>query len=308
MKTFGLTRISLLSSSFSGSTLFGIMLCQDPRFIGFGDTYLIPGISSIKDYCCCGSRLDECKTRLDISARLTQSGSSADVLIEPKHRIPYEAVSSRVEGTRLLKAYRVLGQLLGYRNAFRKFLRDEEALLKALADFEQYEYVVDGSKSAVRADIFNKVDPNTRMVHLVRHPFSVLLSALTRHETRGRSAALIKDDWIVGNQRAKEMCEQYGNRAVFVQYEKLVTEPSKTMATVAACVGAGTINLDPDKLDLSNCHLMGNRSRHQATSVRNETSVPSADDLLEVGLTVAHVDELVEAAESFGIDTGTLNS
>jgi len=65
-----LKRISLLASSFTGSTLLGIMLSQDKRFLGMGDTYLIPTVTDESHTCCCGKTVIECDFRVKLREQL----------------------------------------------------------------------------------------------------------------------------------------------------------------------------------------------------------------------------------------------
>ena len=60
--------VSLLGTSYSGSTLVSMLMSSQPRVVGFGDTYVPPNPDHYpKHPCTCGSWYEECPPRVAIA-------------------------------------------------------------------------------------------------------------------------------------------------------------------------------------------------------------------------------------------------
>jgi len=296
-------RISLLSSSFSGSTLLGIILCQDKRFSSFGDTYLIPGMSDEDSLCNCGDTIGECKFRNMLGQQLKKHGLPESMIIKRDLAIPCKIISSRFGGERAVAAYTLAGRLVGYKNIYSNFYQREANFLSAIEEISDCDFYIDGTKNLVRSHLFAEGNEHTQLIHLIRHPFAVLHSGATRHAHRGRSIQTQLKNWIFYNQKAKMLCQKYSSRSATIYFDDLVKNPRDVIKELSEKLKLGDLNVDTGNLDPTKTHLIGNRSRHQATKVRSKQLAPTAEDLLELGVTSAEIKLLSDAAESLGIST-----
>jgi len=294
-------RISLLSSSFSGSTLLGIILCQDKRFVSFGDTYLISGVSDEQSLCNCGDTIAECKFRTRLGQQLHERGLPESMMISRDYATPYKFISSRFGGERAIGAYKLAGKLIGYRNIFREFYRKEALFLSAVQAVDEHQFYIDGNKNLVRSHLFAEENEQTRFIHLIRHPFAVLHSSATRHVKRGRRIQSHLKSWMFYNKSAKQLCDKYPSRSATIYFEDLVSNPAVVIEELSKKFNLSNLDIDTDNLDPTRTHLIGNRSRHSATKVRSKQMTPTAEDLRKHGVTSEQIELLVEAAELFGL-------
>ena len=285
-------RVNLLASSFSGSTLFGILLCQDERYIGFGDTYIIPGISDENAICNCGSTLLECDFRVRLAEQLELRKLPTGMILDRKYCIPGTLISSRFEGTRFSSSYQFIGRALGYERAYSSFLKRENGFLESLSGLGNFEYFLDGTKSIVRADIFTTVSAHSKIIHLIRNPLSVIHSTVTRHEDRGQSISFNIRSWIRYNLRARKLCEENPERSAVVLFDNLIREPDVVLELLSRKLGLSSVDVESDNLRPELTHLMGNRSRHKATKVRANQLQPDAEDLIALGVAADEIDQL----------------
>ena len=301
-------RVCLLASSFSGSTLLGIMASQHAAFTAFGDTFLRRGAKAEEVICSCGEPVTRCALRTAIGAGLDARGFPPESLYEREFAIPGRLLARRFGGLRALDVYRAIGGAVGYRRAFGGFLAREEAALDALGEARPASrFHLDGSKNLVRATVLAEAEPATRLIHLLRHPFEVFHSAATRHERyvgRGRTIERHVDSWCDYNRRAAELVRRHGERAVSVRFADLV-DPVQGPAVIARFserLGWPALGLDRAALDPTRAHVVGNRSRHEATRVREKAASPSAEALAEIGLGPAGIDKLRRVAAELGLD------
>lgn len=294
-------RISLLSSSFSGSTLLGIMLCQNQRFFSFGDTYLIPDTSDENSLCNCGDTIADCKFRNRLGQQLKKYGLPESMITKRDLAIPCKFISSRYGGERAIAAYTLAGKIFGYQNIYSKFYQREAKFLSAIEEVSNCAFYIDGNKNLVRSHLFAEEDEHTQLIHLMRHPFAVLHSGATRHADRGRSIQKQLKNWIFYNQKVKVLCEKYSSRAATIYFDDLVNNPDDAIKKLSDKLNLGDLNIDTNNLDPTKTHLIGNQSRHNATKVRSKQLAPTANDLRELGVTSDDIKLVSDAAESLGI-------
>jgi len=296
-------RVSLLSSSFSGSTLLSIILCQDKRFFSFGDTYLIPGISDENSLCNCGDTIANCELRTKLGQELKKVNLPESMITKRDLAIPIELISTRSGGERAIAAYQFAGAVLGYKNAYSQYYRREAKFLNAVEEVTGCEFYIDGNKNLVRAHLFSEEDDETLLIHLIRHPFAVLHSAETRHERRGRSIQSRLRNWIFYNRKSQKLCQKFPARSITIYFDDLVRNPKDAVKALSDKFDFGSLDIDTDNLDPTKTHLIGNRSRHNATKVRSKQLAPTSKDLLDLGVSAKEIQLVQQAAESFGIET-----
>ena len=292
-----LQRVSLLASSFTGSTLLGIMLSQDKRFLGMGDTYLIPTVTDENHTCSCGRTVTNCEFRVKLGEKLKQRDLPVDMILDMKYRLPGTFVSSRFGGLKISSVYRVTGKVLGYERAYGQFLRREAKFLECIKTLGDYEYYLDGSKSLVRADIFTNSNQGGQIIHLLRDPFAVLHSGATRHSDRRRGVRAHLQGWMQYNRKARGLCDRHPDTSVSIAFDNLVGNPSSILDSLSAKFGWGELDVQPDNLDPKNTHIIGNGSRHSSSKVRAKQLKPGAEELLELGVPQSELDEVSSAYE-----------
>ena len=292
-----LKRISLLASSFSGSTLFGILLSQDQRFIGFGDTYLIPGLTDGTHSCSCGTDVIDCEFRAQLAEQLESRNLPADMILDMKYRIPGKWVSSRFGGTRISTAYKNIGKIGGYERIYADFLERERGFLESIGSLGAYQYYLDGCKNLVRADIFAATAGGNQIVHLLRDPYAVLHSGATRHIDRRRTTRKHLQGWIKYNLMVRKLCEQYPDTSVMVLFDDLVSNPGAVLDRLATKFAWGALDVQPDNLNPEVTHIIGNRSRHTSSKVRAKQLQPDAKELRTLGIPQKELDKVSAAYE-----------
>jgi len=223
------------------------------------------------------------------------------MIFNQDYAIPIKFISSRFGGTRVVSAYMLAGKILGYRNLYQQFYDRESAYLDIIGDVGNHEYFVDGAKNLVRASLFAAENDDVQIVHLIRHPYSVLHSGETRHEVPGRSVHMHLKNWVFYNLKAKALCDKYPDRSATIQFNDFVSTPKATLSTLAAQLNWGELDIDTDKLDPTKTHLTGNRSRHEAYAIRPKQLTPSAEDLVDLGVTPAELETLIRTTNELGI-------
>jgi len=296
-------RISLLSSSYSGSTLFSIILCQDKKFFSFGDTYLIPGISDENSLCNCGNTIANCEFRILLGKELKKHGLPESMIVSSEFAIPCRFISSRFGGDRVLAAYKLAGNIVGFRSVYREFYQREARFLSAIEEVSGCDFYIDGNKNLVRTHLFSEENDNTQIIHLIRHPFAVLHSGSTRHKHSVRSIQSRLKSWIFYNQKAKQLCQKFPTRSTTVYFDDLVTKPKEVIRDLSIRFNWGNLDIETDNLDPTKTHLIGNQSRHSATKVRSKQLAPTEKDLLELGITPKEIKLLLDTTESLGLAT-----
>ena len=278
-------RISLLASSYSGSTIFGMLLAQDKRFCAFGDMYTIEGISTLDDLCNCGEKIKNCSLRIDLMRLLDQQGCAPEMVHSREYAMPFNWISRRFGGLRLVNAYRWLAKVGGDAVFYRSFRDREECFLKCLSSIQGYEYFVDGTKNVVRADILMRVVNDNLLVHLFRDPMSVVHSGVTRHDNKGRTIRAHLKSWCTYNRFAKELCESYPGRSCSISFDHLVKDPTTILEKLSLELGIAGLSVDPENVSAVGTHLIGNRARHKSKSINPNQMKVSVDTIRGMGVT-----------------------
>lgn len=297
-------RVNLLSSSFSGSTLLGILISQHPSFLAFGDTYIGNCQSENDVVCTCGDSVNKCYMRRKIIAQLARKGIPKEAIYRREYSIPFKYIAKRFGGMRLLPFYKAVGSTVGYEALFSSFLKTESCVLSAIKIANpDVEYYFDGSKRLVRAQIFAKTEPDCQIIHLIRHPYEVLLSGATRHDAyKGKNT--IKHhakNWCNYNLQAAKLTRKYPERSVTVRLNDLTSEPQSTMEKLHSTMRWPAVKIDYESINPKITHVVGNRSRHKAKSVRKQKPTPVVDLLLKYGLDLRDIEKLDEAIYTLGI-------
>jgi len=147
-------------------------------------------------------------------------------------------------------------------------------------------------------------DPNTLLIHLVRDPLSVFDSALNRHDRYSKGKQSITGhakSWIFYNQRAHALTKKYPERSFSIVFDDLVSDPSEVLSNCCQSLGVEYDTNSLDNMDPTATHIIGNRSRHEATRVKKAPTRPSKEQLTEYGLSTELIEKVIRVAKSLKI-------
>lgn len=226
----------------SGSTMLDAMLGNARDIESVGE--LVSGMGRYDEACSCGETFEECPYWRTVRKRFTETtGRSWDVAV------------SRSKGQAHIKA---LPRTLSARSNKRwvEELRDiTRAIGEAIAVSAPTEpaLIVDSSKEITRALFFLRFVSDARVIHLMRHPVSILQSDYYRlkggtgfkflrrrfHPRRFFGPFLFVSvlTWITGNLLA-DLARSFGrDRFLRVRYEKIIADPISQIDRIEAFLG-----------------------------------------------------------------------
>ena len=173
--------VTLLSPGFSGSTLMSMLLCSQPRSIGFGDTYFKQ--DNPKNLCTCGVPFVECPPRCEIQTEI-RLGGIGDFAWGTATTVPIpRSLSARARKywplcrEICLGGVRRIPQFLR-RRLFERFYLENKLMLSALSKSGRYDYYFDGCKDQVRLELLRTEIQDLKVIHMVRHPGALNLPDL----------------------------------------------------------------------------------------------------------------------------------
>ena len=261
-----------MSTPFSGSTLVSMLLCSQPRSIGFGDTYFGRD-SRPENLCTCGVPFLECQPRSEAQDEIRRGGlpdfswGDATPVPTPKwlsvERRRYWPLSRSIS----LGPVRAIPAGLRER-LFRNYYLENQLMLQGLASSGRYDFYFDGCKDPVRLELLRTALRNLKVIHMVRHP-----GALAYHFYRlGFKAPERRlGQWIRYHSRVRSFLKYLGEENYLpVTYEHIVEQPGSFLRNVADFLGMPAINeSEPDVLKRDVIHIQGNRMRKTAERVLN---------------------------------------
>ncbi len=264
--------VSLLNTSFSGSTLVSMLLCSQPRIIGFGDTYVMPDPEHYpKHPCTCGRWFDECPPRIAIRDAVRSGGIDnydwdwAAATPIPKwlpwkmrNKWPFVRPSS-------LPLYRALPEA-ARKVAYRKYYLETELMLKGLEDTGDYDIYFDGCKSLIRVELLRTFVPDLKVLHMVRHP-GAFLYHFHRFDQTDYNRYLGR--WKRYNHHARQFAKflPEGNYRA-VTYESIVQNPEAFVEQMVDFMGMTEVHAeDCARIRRPQTHIIGNRMRETADRV-----------------------------------------
>lgn len=264
--------VSLMSTPFSGSTLLSMLLCSQPRSIGFGDTYF-GGDSDPRNECTCGVSFLECEPRVAVQSEI-QDGGVKDFSWATATPVPVPKwVSADMRKhwplTRSISLYptRMIPAPIR-RRIFGKFYLENRLMLSALANSGKYDFYFDGCKDPVRLELLRTEVSGLKVIHMVRHPGAFVYHF---HRLGGRNPEGRLGQWIRYNTRVRSFLDLVGEENFMpVTYEHVVGNPGAFLQDVAEFLGMeGVDDSPPFLLRRSEIHIQGNSMRKTADRVLN---------------------------------------
>lgn len=222
----------------SGSTMLDAMLGNAEGIESVGE--FVAGIAQPRDKCSCGQSFEACPYWTEVRTRF-----------EGETGRPWaEAAGAAIEQAHLFKLPRTI---LSPRSS--AWARNVAGLSSAMADAisARSPYVVDSSKEVTRALFLLKHDSGAKVIHLVRHPASVLESHYRRlrsgkgfkflrmrfYPKHGFALPLLTASlgWLVGNALLGLGRLVGPGRMMRVRYEDLLRDPIATVARIERFLG-----------------------------------------------------------------------
>jgi len=263
---------SLITPPFSGSTLVSMLVCSQPRTIGFGDTYVVPIRRHYpKHPCTCGLWYDECPPRVAIREEIRNGGiSDFDWDRTGPAPVPRLLPHRFRQGWPLAKSsslpfLRKIPQ--GMRKTlFRRFYLENKLMIQGLERSGEYDFYFDGCKNLVRLELLRSMIPDIKILHVVRHPGAFLYHFQKYGETK---YAMRLQHWIRYNQHAHEFSRLVPEENYFpITYEFIVQQPERFVELIADFLGMTELHdTEPSKIRKSQIHITGNRMRERVDQV-----------------------------------------
>jgi len=249
-----------------------MLLCSQPRVIGFGDTYLPSDPRHYpKHPCTCGRWYDECSPRVAITNAVHSGGITdyqwdrASAAPAPKH-LPWKLRQKwPLLKSGSLPIYRSIPHALR-KSLFHRFYLENTLMIQGLEDTGEYDIYFDGCKSLVRTELLRSAVPNIKLLHLVRHPGAFFYhfhrSGETQFDRRLRQ-------WIRYNRHARDFSRRVPEENYLaVTYESIVQRPEQFVDKMVSFMGmTETHDEDRARIRRSRIHIIGNRMRETADRV-----------------------------------------
>jgi len=264
--------VSLMNLPYSGSTLVSMLLCSQPRVIGFGDTYLPSDPRHYpKHPCTCGRWYDECSPRVAIRDAIHSGGITdykwdrASAAPVPRH-LPWKLRQKwPLLKSDSLPFFRGLPHALR-KTLYRQFYLENTLMLQGLDETGDYDIYFDGCKSLVRTELLRSMIPNIKLLHLVRHPGAFFYhfhrNGETQYERRLRQ-------WFRYNRHAHNFARLVPEENYLaVTYESIVQQPELFVDKMVSFMEmTETHSDDRARIRRSQIHIIGNRMRETADRV-----------------------------------------
>jgi hypothetical protein len=262
--------LALLSSSFSGSTLLSILLSQDKRVIGFGDTYPLDSIEKRNGYadmtCTCGELILQCPLRVTLQEKMREKGFRN-----------YSWLTSRATPRLLGKAPRRLRLLQMLPNAtmpavFGRFLSETDAYIAALSEIGDFQVYFDGCKTLIRHEILSRSNRDMKIVHLLKDPRDVVHSYLKHSGKSDHAVEGFVRQWIFYNDTAYAYRHRLGDANYLpITYSELVRSPEDSLRKIYQFAGLPAPQIDLSDINLNWLHIVGNKMRSSFINIEDRS-------------------------------------
>ena len=261
--------VFLASNAYSGSTLLSFLLGAHPQIGTVSDVSGQRRERMMSTFACsCGRPMTDCPFWRDVAAEVGQSGmefSLANFHLGFDDRSPRWLGNARVRslGGHAPEAIRdrLFRFLPGDERHMRELGRRNAAFAAAVLNVTGASVFVDASKERLRARYLQRyVDPELRVIHLVRDVRGVVESTLRRGKLR-ISASDAARRWARTNSAIMRSVKTVDpDRRLLVRYEDLCTDLLGTMRRLFAFCGVDP-EVDVSRIVSREQHLIGNSMR-----------------------------------------------
>jgi hypothetical protein len=218
----------------SGSTLLDLLLGINPSAFSMGEVASLFSENETNKLCACGSKINECPIWGKVLNNLKQGEDN-------QNNTSYEDKITRDIGG--------IKRVLPW-NKDRDYEIIWNSVFNSLKDITNCKILIDSSKinrfTLFRIQLLKNMGYRISLVHLVRHPYSVIESV-----SRGNNKAIQYSDpklnrfggiyrailgWLFSNWATEIFCYPLVDESIRIRYEDLVTYPSATLAEISkAC-------------------------------------------------------------------------
>lgn len=264
--------VFLASNAYSGSTLLSLLVGAHPSIGTVSDVSGARRASQMATFTCsCGSLMRACPFWGDVEARLRDTGTAfslADFGLGFDDHVPKWLGQLRVRSlgsSRLEAARDRLFELVpGNERRMREIGARNATFARVILAASGADVFVDASKERLRARYLERyVDPELRVIHLVRDVRGVVESTVRRNK-QGLSAAEAARRWARANEAIMRSIGTIPpGRRLMIRYEELCAAPAATMARIFDFCGVDA-SVDVSELLQRQQHLLGNRMRLRA--------------------------------------------
>jgi len=211
----------------SGSTMLDIMLGNASDIQSVGE--LVAGMGRYEAKCSCGEKFKNCSYWRDVRIRFEErAGASWDDAVQESLR---QAHISRLPATILATSET---------KWVKRLRRYCEHIADSLSQSQQ-KRIVDSSKEITRAIFLLRFVPESRVIHLIRHPVNVLQSDYRRlnkgsglnylrkrlqpRRWYGPYLLLSASSWLAGNLLVEAIRMIHPDKYLRIHYEDLIRQP-----------------------------------------------------------------------------------
>ena len=264
--------VSLLNPPFSGSTLVSMLLCSQPRVMGFGDTYVVPDPRHYpKHPCTCGLWYDKCPPRVAIRDEIRAGGipdfdwdRAAPAPIPQLLPAKLRRIWPMPKSASLPIVRKIPRELR--KSLFRRFYLENQLMIQALASSEKYDCYFDGCKNLVRLELLRSMIPDIKILHVVRHPGAFLYHF---HKLGEAQYTRRLRHWIRYNQHAHNFSHLVpAENYLAVTYEFIVRQPEQFVDQMVKFLEiTETHATGVSQIRKSQIHITGNRMRESVDQV-----------------------------------------
>lgn len=261
--------VFLASNAYSGSTLLSFLIGAHPSIGTVSDVSGARREDSMTTFTCsCGLRMADCPFWQQLDERLTTTGMAFSL---SNFRLGFDDHHPRWMGRLRARSLRhgwieevrdrAFTLVPGNEARMREIGRRNAAFALAMMSVSGADVFVDASKERLRARFLQRyVDPDLRVIHLVRDVRGVVESTVRRNK-RHLSPVAAAHRWAQTNRAImRSMAKLSPDRRMLVRYEDLCRDPDATMRRIYEFCGVDP-SAAPAELEGSAQHLIGNRMR-----------------------------------------------
>lgn len=270
--------VSLISHSYSGSTLLAILLGAHPEIATVGE---MNGVNSarvdISRYrCSCGQLLTECRFWRTIQQNMQDRGFEFEFADFGTRFIPSRrSLGDRLQwgslGSNALESMRdSIAQIWpGHRERLNRLVARNEAFVEAVLEVMGKRVFVDTSKSPLRFRYLSRFSAlDVRVVHLVRDVRGTVASTLRRN--KDMSVHQAARGWVTTNLGIERLLRTFKSESkMTLMYEEFCQDPGASLGDLCRFFG---VDSSIDLLDLQAIpehHIIGNTIRERPISIIN---------------------------------------
>jgi hypothetical protein len=263
----------IVSPSYHGSTLLGLLLRNHSQISSLGDTIPRRGGTT---RCTCGKRVNECEFWLTISTQLDTArfaGNSTMLPILPspltRHyltgyptRVFHNTRADRLAGrSAAIAADRIIEPLWRLRpRQTQEFANLYRSLYKLTLDLQGTSLFVDGSKNWRTARLLARTlapAAEVNIIHLVRDPRGFAVS----QRARGLGRSLRTVGWLWADLHRRIQTLEHTAPYRVLLYEDLCAQPEVELRSLFASLGLAPETVVAPPLHPAKNHLIGNKMR-----------------------------------------------